>query len=61
MVSVFARPSYDSRAGKCDPERVNPLVTNGLSHPYQLDESTFNFRGIRSNFSLLFHFSMKFV
>ena len=27
----------------------DPLVTNGLSHPYQLDESTFIFRGIRSN------------
>ena len=26
----------------------------GLSHPYQLDESTFNLRGIRSNFKF-FH------
>ena len=34
----------------------NPLVTNGLSHPYQLDESSLTFRGIRSNFSFLFHF-----
>ena len=40
-------------------EDVNPFVTNGLSHPYQLDESTFIFRGIGSNFSFLFHFSMK--
>ena len=37
----------------------NPLVTNGLSHPYHLDEFTFIFRDIRSNFSFLFHFSMK--
>ena len=37
---------------------INPLLTNGLSHPYHLDESTFNFRGIRSDFSFLFHFSM---
>ena len=29
----------------------NPLVTDGLSHPYHLDESTLIFRGIRSNFS----------
>ena len=36
-------------------------VTNGLSHPYHLDESIFNFRGIRSNFSFLFHFSLKFL
>ena len=39
---------------------VNLLVTNGFSHPYHLDESTFIFRGIRSNFLFLFHFSMKF-
>ena len=36
---------------------INPLVTNGLFHPYNLDESIFIFRGIRSHFS--FHFSMK--
>ena len=39
----------------------NLLGTNGLSHLYHLDESIFIFRGIRSNFSFLFHFSMKFV
>ena len=37
----------------------NPLVPNGLSHHYHLDESTLNFRGIRSNFSFLFHISIK--
>ena len=36
----------------------NPLVTNGLSHPYHLDESTFIVRGISSDFSFLFHFLM---
>ena len=36
-------------------------MTNGLSHPYHLDESTFIFRGIRSDFSFLFHFSMKIM
>ena len=35
-------------------------MTNGLSHPY-LDESIFILRGIRSNFSFLFHFSMKIM
>ena len=39
----------------------NPLVANGISHPYHLDESTFIYRGIRSDFSFLFHFSMKFM
>ena len=36
-------------------------MKNGLSHPYHLDESTFIFRGIRSNFSFLFNLSMKFM
>ena len=39
----------------------NPLVTNGLSHPYHIDESILIFRDIRSIFSFLFHFSMKFM
>ena len=39
--------------------KINPLVTNELSHPYQMDESTFIFRGIRSDFSFLFHSLMK--
>ena len=34
-------------------------MTNEISHPYNLDESTFNSRGIRSYF--FFHFSKKFV
>ena len=41
--------------------QLSPLVTNGLSHPYHLDESTFIFRGVRSKFSFAFHFSMKFM
>ena len=35
----------------------NPLVTNGLSNHYHLDESTSIHRDIRSNFLFLFHFS----
>ena len=35
---------------------IKPLVTNGFSHSYQLDESTFIFRGIRSNFHFYFIF-----
>ena len=35
---------------------VNPLVTNGIAHPYPIDESFFFLRGTRSNFSVLFHF-----
>ena len=37
----------------------NIIVTNGLSHPYHLDESSFIFRGIGKFFSFLFHFSVK--
>ena len=35
---------------------INPLGTNGLSHPYHFDEPTFIFSGIRSNFSFFFSF-----
>ena len=35
---------------------IYPYVTNGLSHPYDLDKSTFILRGIGSNNSFLFHF-----
>ena len=41
--------------------RLNPFVTNGLSHPSHLDESTFILRDTRSNIPFLFHFSMKFM
>ena len=34
----------------------NQLVTNGFSHPYHLDECTFNFRGIRSIFFIYISF-----
>ena len=36
-------------------------MTNGFSHPYHLGESTFIFRGVRSDLELLFHFSMKIL
>ena len=39
----------------------NQLVTNGFSHPYQLDEFIFIFRGIRSVFQFLFQFLMRIV
>ena len=42
-------------------KQIHPPVTNELSHLYRLDESIFIFSGIRSNFSFLFHFSMKFM
>ena len=42
-------------------KKINPFVTNGLSHPYYLDESILIFRDIRSNYSFLCHFSMKIM
>ena len=40
----------------------NPYLTNGFSHHYQLGESTFIFKGARSDFYFfLSHFSMKFL
>ena len=41
--------------------QINPYLTNGFSHHYHLGESTVNFRGVRSEFDYLFHFSMKFL
>ena len=40
---------------------LNPYLTNGFSHHYQLDESTFIFRGVRSDFQFLSQFLMKFL
>ena len=40
---------------------LNPIVTNGLSHPYQMDEPIFILRGSGSDFSFLYHFSMKIM
>ena len=34
-------------------EIFNPYLTNGFSHRYQLAESTFIFRGVRSDFYFL--------
>ena len=35
---------------------MNPLVMNGLPNPYHLGESTFIFRGVRSNLSFFSFF-----
>ena len=40
---------------------INPHLPNGPIHPYQLDESISNFRGVRSTFSFLFYFDLKFL
>ena len=41
--------------------KFNPYLTNGFSHRYHLGESTFFFRGFRSDFKILFKFSIKFL
>ena len=40
---------------------LNPYLTNGFSHHYQLDVSTFMFRGVRGDYYVLSEFSMKFL
>ena len=40
---------------------LNPYLTNGFSHYYQLGECTFIFRGIRSDFQFLNNFLMKIL
>ena len=37
-------------------EVINPYLTNGFSHHYQLGESIFIFRDVRNDFEFLFHF-----
>ena len=37
----------------------NPYLTNGLSHHYQLGESTFIFSGVRCDFNFFISFSDK--
>ena len=41
-------------------DQINPYLTNAFSHHYQLGESTFIFRGVRSDFFFSSHISMKF-
>ena len=40
---------------------INSYLTNGVSHHYQLDESTFNFWCVRSDFYFLSLFSLKLL
>ena len=39
----------------------NPYFDEWIFHHYQLNESTFIFRGVRCDFYFLFNFSMKFL
>ena len=40
---------------------INPYLTNGFSHYYHLGESTFIFRGVRSDFQFLNKFLVKIL
>ena len=51
----FQQQNFDSEK-VCAVVSLNPLVTNGPSHCYQLDESTFIYRGIRSDFFFVISF-----
>ena len=39
----------------------NPYLTNGFPHHCHLGDSTFMFRGVRSDFQILFNSSMKIL
>ena len=41
--------------------KVNPYLKNGFSNCYHLVESTFIFRAVRSDFKIIFNFSMKIL
>ena len=42
-------------------KRLNPYLPSGLVHPFHLDESIFNFRGVRCIFLFLSYFCKKFL
>ena len=46
---------------KCVNATFNPYLMNGFSHHCYLGESTISFRGVRSDFYFLSHFSKKFL
>ena len=41
--------------------KFNPFLTNELSHHYHFNESTFIFRGTRSDFKFSYKFLMKIL
>ena len=45
------------KTGDFEVRFINLLVTNELSHPYHLDDSTVIFKGVRSNISFLVTFA----
>ena len=49
------------KRGRMKASCINPYLMNGFANHYQLDESTFILRGVRSEFYLLSHFLMKFL
>ena len=59
IVSVVEQVGFSLTGSNAPKIHFNSLVTNGISHPCQLDESTSIFRGVRSNYSFLSHFRCK--
>ena len=64
---IWVKTSLDSSSGHCSDAfkgnfrgntSINPYLMNGFSHHYHLGQSTFIFRGIRSDFSISFNFSI---
>ena len=56
--SILLLVKAAAQAGLCHirAKYINPLVTNGFSHPYQLDESTFIFKGHQEKFLIFISF-----
>ena len=46
--TIIPATQYTAEGEVCS---FNPLVTNGLAHPYHMDEPTFILKGSRSKFS----------
>ena len=58
---IYTKTHGDQRLCLQLPGKFNPLVTNGLSHPYYLNESIFVLMGIVGIFLFSLHFSMKML
>ena len=57
--TVKIRNQSDIRRSCCN--YLNPHLPSGPVHPYQLDKSISNFRGVWCTFSFLFYFEQIFL
>ena len=55
-MKYFLKGFYTAASGEDSQQIVYPFMPNGITYPYQLDESISNFRVVGWYFSFLFKF-----